>query len=93
MATHSSAIKRIRRNARRRTVNRRNIGRMRTAIKALRAVLAARNVEQARPLVRSTISLIDRLVRKGTIHRNAAARHKSRLSGHLRRLESAGASR
>ena len=93
MATHRSAIKRIRRNARRRAVNRRNIGRMRTAIKALRLVLAARDTDKARPLVLSTVSLIDRLVRKGTLHRNTAARHKSRLSRHLRRLESTAAPR
>lgn len=86
MATHRSALKRIRRNERRRLVHRGNLGRMRSSIKALRAALAARDVDKARALLRSAVSLLDSLVRKGTLHRNTAARHKSRLSRHVRRL-------
>ena len=93
MASHKSAIKRIRRNARRRLVNRQNLGRARTAIKALHATLESSDLAKARPMLLSTLSLLDRLVRKGTLHRNTAARTKSRLSLRLRRLEQASASR
>jgi small subunit ribosomal protein S20 len=94
MATHKSALKRIRRNASRRTINRRNLSRMRTAVKTLRGAIEARDAKTASPLLRSTLSLIDRMVSKGVLHANAAARTKSRLTRHLRRLESgAGAAR
>ncbi len=93
MATHRSALKRIRRNARRRLVNRQNLGRVRTAIKSLRSALAARDLDKARPLLKKTVSLLDRLVRKGTLHGNTVARTKSRLTRHLRRLETGAAAR
>lgn len=93
MATHKSAQKRIRRNARRREFNRSNLTRMRTAVKALRAALAAGDLDRARPMLRATTSLIDRLARKGVLHDNAAARTKSRLSRDLRRLEAGAPAR
>lgn len=93
MASHRSAIKRIRRNERRRDINHRSLGRVRTAIKSLRAAVTARDVERARPLLRTAVSLLDRLVRKGVLHRNTAARTKSRLSRHVRLLQSPAAGR
>ncbi len=87
MATHKSALKRIRRNARRRTINRSNLSRMRTAVKTLRGAIEARDAKTAAPLLRSTLSLIDRMVSKGVLHANAAARTKSRLTRHLQRLQ------
>jgi small subunit ribosomal protein S20 len=93
MATHKSAEKRIRRNTRRREFNRSNLTRMRSAVKALRAALAARDLDKAGPMLRATTALIDRLARKGVLHPNAAARTKSRLSRGLRRLEAGAPAR
>jgi len=80
MANHKSAIKRARQDVRRNIVNRRNRGRLRTAVKALRAAIASGNPEAAQSLLPSTISIIDKSIQKGSLHRNAAARHKSRLT-------------
>ncbi|HEY6330790.1 MAG TPA: 30S ribosomal protein S20 [Blastocatellia bacterium] len=80
MANHKSAIKRARQDARRNIMNRRNRSRLRTAIKALRAAIASGNSEAANSLLPATISIIDKSIQKGSLHQNAAARHKSRLT-------------
>jgi small subunit ribosomal protein S20 len=80
MANHKSAEKRIRQNEKRRAINRANRSAMRTEIKKLRSALALGDAERANELLPGVISIIDRSIQKGVIHRNAAARHKSRLS-------------
>lgn len=80
MANHKSAIKRMRQTERRNEVNRNNRTRLRTQIKALRAAIAAGDAEQAKTALNATVSLIDKSIQKGVLHRNAAARYKSRLT-------------
>ncbi|GIW09075.1 MAG: hypothetical protein KatS3mg061_0132 [Dehalococcoidia bacterium] len=52
--------------------------RTRTAVKEARAAILA-GAENAAELMRTAISQLDRAVTKGVLHRNAAARRKSRL--------------
>ncbi|MEO1086709.1 MAG: 30S ribosomal protein S20 [Acidobacteriota bacterium] len=80
MANHKSAIKRMRQSEVRRQRNRSHQSRMRTAVKALRAAIDEGNADSARELLGSTLSLVDHTAQKGVIHRNAAARTKSRLT-------------
>jgi len=80
MANHKSAEKRIRQTERRNEVNRRNRARLRTQIKALRGAIAAGDQEQAKAALNEAVSLIDKSIQKGVLHRNAAARYKSRLT-------------
>jgi small subunit ribosomal protein S20 len=80
MPNHKSAEKRIRQSEKRRINNRNSRGRLRTGIKKLRATLADGDGEQLQTLLPQTISLIDKAVQKGVLHRNAAARYKSRLT-------------
>lgn len=80
MANHKSAEKRIRQTERRTEVNRRNRSRLRTQVKALHVAIAAGDQEQARAALNATVSLIDKSTQKGVLHRNAAARYKSRLT-------------
>lgn len=80
MANHKSAEKRIRQTERRNEVNRRNRSRLRTQIKSLRAAIEAGNRDEAKSLLLKTVSVIDKAIQKGVIHRNAAARYKSRLT-------------
>ena len=80
MPNHKSAEKRVRQNEKRRDINRSNRGRLRTSIKKLRAALAGGQAEQLNTLLPETISTIDKAVQKGVLHRNAAARYKSRLT-------------
>jgi small subunit ribosomal protein S20 len=80
MANHKSAEKRTRQAARRNEANRRNRSELRTEIKKLRSAVAAGNQEEAKALLGATVSLIDKSIQKGILHKNAAARHKSRLT-------------
>ena len=80
MANHKSAEKRIRQTERRNEVNSRNRSRLRTQVKVLRAAIAAGDQQQAQAALNETVSLIDKSIQKGVLHRNAAARYKSRLT-------------
>jgi small subunit ribosomal protein S20 len=70
----------VRQTERRNEVNRRNRGHLRTEIKKLRAAIAAGNREESQALLARTISVIDKSIQKGVLHKNAAARYKSRLT-------------
>lgn len=64
----------------RRERNRANSSRLRTQMKKLRGAISDGDAARARELLTPTESLIDKSVQKGVIHRNAAARYKSRLT-------------
>lgn len=83
MPNHKSAEKRMRQNEKRKDVNRSNRGRLRTSIRKLRAALSTGDKDQINTLLPETISTIDKAVQKGVLHRNAAARHKSRLTARV----------
>jgi small subunit ribosomal protein S20 len=83
MPNHKSAEKRMRQNEKRRDVNRSNRGRLRTSIRKLRSALTAGDAANVQELLPATISTIDKAVQKGVLHRNAAARYKSRLTMHV----------
>ena len=87
MPNHKSAEKRVRQSERRRVTNRANRSRLRTSVKDLRTRLEKGGQEAAEQLPK-TISEIDKAVQKGVLHRNAAARQKSRLTA---RVNQAGA--
>lgn len=79
MANHKSAIKKAKQDIVRRARNRSGRSRLRTMVKKYRAGLAEGNNEISSQLS-GLISLIDRSAKCGYIHRNAAARLKSKLS-------------
>jgi small subunit ribosomal protein S20 len=81
MPNHKSAEKRMRQNERRRKINRSNRSRVRTSIKNLRSALVEGNAKEIKELLPQTISTIDKAVQNGSLHKNAAARYKSRLTG------------
>jgi len=80
MPNHKSAEKRVRQNERRRVVNRTNRTKLRTSIKKFRSALKDGDAGQVGALLPRTVSEIDKAVQKGVLHRNAAARHKARLT-------------
>lgn len=86
MANHASAIKRIKQTEKRRLRNKAAVGEMRTIIKKFRALVAEKKGEDAKGMLSSVYSVIDRTRRKGIIHANAAARYKSRLTADLSTL-------
>jgi small subunit ribosomal protein S20 len=79
MANTKSAEKRIRQSAKRNERNRAARSAMRTAIKKVRGAVEAGDAQQAEALLRDAVQVIDRTVTKNVVHRNTAARTKSRL--------------
>lgn len=86
MANHKSAKKRVRQNEKRRAVNRTRRSSLRTQIKKLRSAVAGSDQNGAQELLNPTVSAIDKAVNKGILHKNTAARYKSRLTGHVTSL-------
>ena len=87
MARNISAQKRNRQNEVRRDRNRGYRSRMRSGIKNLRTLVAGGDADGARAALPGTLGLIERTAQRGVIHRNTAARYKSRLTKLVRDLE------
>jgi len=79
VATHASALKAHRQSLKNREHNRQFRSRLRGALRDIRTAIDANDLAAARAALKSTISLIDKMASKGVIHRNAAARYKSRI--------------
>ena len=77
MPQHKSAEKRIKVFAKRAKRNSHYVSTMRTQLKKVRS---AGNKESAQLELKKTIIMLDQLARKGIIHPNNAANHKSRLT-------------
>ena len=84
MANHSSAKKRIRRNAHRAEVNGARVSRIRTFIKKVETAIASGNAEAAKDALRNAQPEIQRGVSRGVVHRNTAARKISRLAARVK---------
>ncbi len=86
MANSAQAKKRARQaeNDRQRNASQRSA--MRTSVKALQKAIAAGDKEQATTAYQAAVPALDRMARKGIIHKNAAARSKSRLNNAVRAL-------
>lgn len=80
MAHHKSALKRIRQTEKRRLQNRYYKKTARTAIKNLREL---KNKEEAQTFLPKVMSMIDKLAKRGNIHRNKASNLKSGLMRHI----------
>lgn len=89
MANTKSAIKRLRSSERRRLHNRVFRGRARTAVKKARTLMEKGNLEEAREAVQVATRALDKAAAKGIIHKNNAARRKSRLVQQLNQAENA----
>ena len=84
MANTIQARKRARQAERRRVHNGALRSAMRTAAKKVAKTVAARDKTQAEAAFRGAVPHIDRLARKGLIHKNKAARQKSRLNRQIK---------
>ncbi|MDY6875043.1 MAG: 30S ribosomal protein S20 [Chloroflexota bacterium] len=87
MANTKSAIKRLRSAERRRRHNQVYRGRARTAVKKARHLIDEGHLEEAREAVRVAIKALDKAAQKGVVHKNNAARRKSRLVQQLNQAE------
>ena len=87
MANHFSALKRARQTETRTTRNRSNSSRLRSELRGLREALAKSDKASAQQIFRKTVSALDKAIQKGVLHKNTAARYKSRLSARLNALK------
>jgi small subunit ribosomal protein S20 len=87
LANIKSAIKRNKQNEKRRLRNRIVRGRARTFIKKAKLVIEEGDVTGAREATRQAVSALDKAAEKGILHKNNAARRKSRLMRRLAKLE------
>ena len=86
MANTPQAKKRARQNekARKHNASMRSMGR--TYLKKVLAAIATGDKAAAQTAYVSAVSVIDRIADKGLIHKNKAARHKSRLNAQIKAL-------
>ncbi len=89
MANIKSAIKRARQNPKHRKHNASMRSMLRTHIKSVVRAIESKNLEEAREAMKKAQPVIAKAVGKGLIHKNKAARHMSRLNGHIKALASA----
>ena len=78
-----SALKANRQNIKRREHNRQMRSKLRSALKAIRVSLEAKDLSGAKAALSQTVSIVDKMATKGIIHRNTAGRYKSRLSARM----------
>ena len=88
MAHSLSAQKRVRQNATARARNRWRLKSMRDAVKTFRDKLIHGSVAEAADAMKACIRIVDRTAAKGVIHKNQAARRKSRMSAALKARKS-----
>ncbi len=86
MPTSRSAMKRVRQNARRRALSNWRKGRIKTQVKKFLEAIQAQDVGTAETEYRKVCGLLDQIACTSTLHRNTAARRKSRLARRLNAL-------
>jgi small subunit ribosomal protein S20 len=86
VANSAQARKRARQaeNARQRNASQRSM--MRTYVKKVVAAISSGNKEGAAEAYKAAVPMLDRMADKGLIHKNKAARHKSRLNAQIKAL-------
>lgn len=87
MANTIQAKKRIRQNTKRRLHNNTRRSLMRTLLKKVLSAIESKNKDVATKELSLASSILDKLVKTNLIHKNKAARHKSRLSLKIKNLE------
>ena len=80
LANTAQARKRVRQSEKARTRNAAQKSNFRTSIKKVLKSLSDKNKDQSNANFKEAMSVMDKLVMKGLIHKNKAARQKSRLN-------------
>jgi len=86
LANAKSAEKRARQDTERRARNVAQRSKVRTSIKKVVSTIKAGDKDQAAVALKDATPVIDSMARKGIIHPNKAARHKSRLARQVKAL-------
>tara|TARA_B100001057_G_scaffold364766_1_gene367756 strand:+ start:38639 stop:38902 length:264 start_codon:yes stop_codon:yes gene_type:complete len=86
MANSKQAIKRAKQNAETYKLRHAQRSMVRTAVKAVRASIDEKDVTKAKELLKTAEKVLDSSASKKVIHKNAAARTKSRLSKAIKNI-------
>ncbi len=86
MANTKQAKKRVRQSEKNRRHNASMRSMLRTYVKKVTAAIATGDHKAAIASLQEATPVIDRMVNKGIIHKNKAARHKSRLTAHIKKM-------
>lgn len=86
MANSPQSKKRARQAVKRRAHNAGLRSMVRTYVKKVIAAISSGDAEQAKTAYAEAVPVIDRMADKGIIHKNKAARHKSRLNAQIKAL-------
>ena len=84
MANHVSSLKRSRQTETKTAVNRANRSKLRGALRSIREAIAGGNKETIVARYRATVSILDKSVQKGVLHKNTASRYKGRLNARVK---------
>ena len=87
MPNIASARKRVRQSEKRRMHNRHLRSRLRTQVKNVLKAIEAGDHDAALAAYKAAVPVTDSIADKGIVHKNKAARHKSRLSAHIKALQ------
>ena len=91
MANSASARKRVRQNTKSRARNRWRKQRIKSQVKAFDKALHDHNFDAAESEYRKACGLLDQIACTNTIHRNTAARRKSRLARRFKQAKAKAA--
>ena len=86
MANHVSSLKRARQTITKTAINRANKSKLRGALRLMREALTAGDKTTLVETYRSTVSVLDKSVQKGVLHKNTASRYKARLNARVKAL-------
>jgi small subunit ribosomal protein S20 len=84
MANHVSSLKRARQTVTKTAANRANKSKLRGTLRTLREAIAGGDGKTLGEVYRSTVSVLDKSVQKGVLHKNTASRYKSRLNARVK---------
>ena len=86
MANHVSSLKRARQTETKTATNRSNKSKLRGTLRILREAIAAGDKKTIAATYSETVSVLDKSVQKGVLHKNTASRYKARLNARVKAL-------
>jgi small subunit ribosomal protein S20 len=84
MANHVSSLKRARQTETKTAINRANKSKLRGTLRSLREAIAKGDAKELKNVYSATVSVLDKSVQKGVLHKNTASRYKSRLNARVK---------
>jgi small subunit ribosomal protein S20 len=91
MANHVSSLKRARQTITKTAANRANRTKFRSSLRILREAIAGGDKNAIAATYSETVSVLDKGVQKGVLHKNTASRYKARLNARIKALVTAKA--